>query len=437
MINGVIEMNTDMICSDEKTEDKKFEDEKFEDIKFEDKIFEVCPKEILFAFLFVPLSYIYVSALDETDYVSKILLGIFTVLFVCFVEIMFKERRRSEESYFFLACILIITIAYCFGIGKVWDEGQKSLFLHLFAIYWVVVRSNSLCEGETSHMFAWDGLMGICIMPFGNYLLGVRTIGHSLMDSKKRSAKKVAFSAFAVFVGFILFIIAMSFLRDSDENYAAMLDFIKIDIDGYVIFKIILSLLVAAFLYGMVGGMFRSTPEIFAKNGDGVKKIIAKLNKIAPAVWVGFIVLFSIFYVLFFALQGSYMIDAFAMKLPQQYTFSQYAVKGFGDMCAVMVINFILLWLTMRTSETKSRITKTSGAVLMSESLVFALIAFLKLLMYIRAYGFTPLRLQSTWLVVVLSFACVCILFSMFVGKKTARIWFIGSAATLALLTLF
>lgn len=425
-------MNTDMICADEITEDKIFEEK-----KFENKIFEVCPKEILFALLFVPMSYVYISALDESGYVSKILLGIFTLLFIGFTEIMFSERRRSTESYFFLACVLIIAIADCFGIGKVWDEAQKTLFLHLFAVYWVVVRSNSLCEGETSHMFAWDGLMGICIMPFGNFLLGIRTVGQGLMNGRKRSAKKIAFSVFAVIVGLILFIIAMSFLRDSDENYAAMLDFIKIDIDGYVIFKIIMSLFVASFLYGMVGGMFRSTPEIFAKNGDGIKKIIAKLNKIAPAVWIGFIALFSIFYIMFFALQGSYMIDAFAMKLPQQYTFSQYAVKGFGDMCAVMVINFILLWLTMRTSETKSRITKISGAVLMAESLVFALIAFLKLLMYIRAYGFTPLRLQSTWLVVVLSFACICILFSMFVGKKTARIWFLGSAATLALLTLF
>lgn len=395
-------------------------------------------KKTLFAFLFFPLSYIYVSYLDTSGYVTKILLGIFTVLFLFFVEIMCNERERHKESLFFLCCILVITIAYCFETGMVWNLSQKSLFLHLFAIYYVVVRTDSLCEGETSHMFAWDGLTGMIIMPFGNFIMGAETIGKTVSGSKKHSSKKIAVTILGIVAGLILFFAALSFLKDSDSNYAAMLDFLTFDISlGEVIFKVILSCLVGSYLFGMVGGLLAEDKSTLCNRGDKVKCFISKLSKISPIVWIGFIGLFSVFYVLFFALQGSYMIDALAMRLPEQYTFSEYAVRGFEEMCAVMVINFALLWLTMRTSETKGKSLKTSGIVLMVESLIFALIAFLKLIMYIEAYGLTPLRIQSTWLVLVLSFACCLVMVSMLTGRKTAKIWFIGSSATLALLTLF
>ena len=49
---------------------------------------------------------------------------------------------------------------------------------------------------------------------------------------------------------------------------------------------------------------------------------------------------------------------------------------------------------------------------------------------------FFLLRLRAAWLIVVLSFACVCVLISMFSGKKTAKVWFMGSAVTLSVLTL-
>ena len=126
------------------------------------------------------------------------------------------------------------------------------------------------------------------------------------------------------------------------------------------------------------------------------------------------------------------MFNAFIMKLPQEFTYSEYARQGFGDMCGVMVINFILLWLATRTSATKLTAVKVACAVLDLESMAFALIAFLKIFMYIDAYGFTPLRFQSIWAAAVLFFACICAMISMLSGKKTARIWFFVSASSLA-----
>lgn len=392
-------------------------------------------KEKIIAVLIFPLSYIYYSFWCEMDVVAKILFALFTVGFIAFAEIMYWNYKRTVESCIFLCLLIISSISFIFGIGSVWEEGTKILFTHLFAVYWVLVRSNRLAEGETSHLFVWDGIMGFMFIPFENYPLAIRTILGGL-DREKKDVKRILGTAIGVVVGIILFITAMGFLKDSDANFDALMGLFDFRFEWKYFFRIFSSIFVALYIYGLLGGCYRTDRNIIDEHTKNINSFISKLKRIPALLWIMFIVLFSIFYVLFFVIQGSYMIDAFSMILPETYTFSEYARKGFGDMCAVMVINFALVWLTMRTSDKNSRVQKISVTVIVGESLIFAVIAFLKLLMYIEAYGFTPLRLQSVWLVLVLSYACVCILTSLYSNKKTARIWFVGSASALALLTL-
>lgn len=397
--------------------------------------FETGKKEKIIAVLMYFSAYVYCSAFFETGVVSQILFGIFIGAFLVLGEVLFWEKRRSAESIIFFAAVIIIGVAGCFEIGQVWETPAKIFFLHLFAVYWVLLRSECLAEGKTSHLFLWDGINGFIVMPFKNFFLGIRTVATIFKGGKKRNIK-ILLSVLASIIGLALFIFAMILLKESDSNFAAMMGFLDINWDFQYIIRAVISLFIASYLYGLLGGCYRAKEEEIKKPGVKINETISRLNKIPGAVWLVFIGLFSVFYIIFFILQGSYMLNAFAMLLPEKFTFSQYARKGFGEMCVVMIINLILMWLASRTSEKKGRLYKIFGTVLIGESLIFALIAFLKILMYIRAYGFTPLRLQSVWLVLVLSYACVCILITIFSGKKTARIWFTGSASALAVLTL-
>ena len=162
-------------------------------------------------------------------------------------------------------------------------------------------------------------------------------------------------------------------------------------------------------------------------------KLLERIKKVPAVVWFVFILLFSVFYVLFFVLQYPYFINAFRLELPEGFNYSQYAVQGLMELLGIMIVNFLLLWLATRTSK-KSPLIKAGGTILLLETLLFAVIDFLKIYMYLRVYGFTPLRLQGIWLTTVLTFATVCMLISLLSGKKTARIWFIGSAVTLVAL---
>ena len=71
------------------------------------------------------------------------------------------------------------------------------------------------------------------------------------------------------------------------------------------------------------------------------------------------------------------------------------------------------------------------------EGALTRVIAASKLGLYIDCSGFTPLRLQSFWLVTVLAAGCVCSLVTLFSGKKSFRAWMFFGAATLCLLCLY
>jgi hypothetical protein len=64
-------------------------------------------------------------------------------------------------------------------------------------------------------------------------------------------------------------------------------------------------------------------------------------------------------------------------------------------------------------------------------------VAASKIALYIDCFGFTPLRLQSMWLVCVLFAGCVAALYSLLTGKKSFRAWMFFGAASLSLLCLY
>ena len=71
---------------------------------------------------------------------------------------------------------------------------------------------------------------------------------------------------------------------------------------------------------------------------------------------------------------------------------------------------------------------------LLAESILFAVIALSKLALYIDCFGFTPLRLQSTWLALVLLAGCAAALYSLITGRRSCRAWMIFGAVTLSAL---
>ena len=124
-------------------------------------------------------------------------------------------------------------------------------------------------------------------------------------------------------------------------------------------------------------------------------------------------------------------------RLPEGFIVSEYARRGFFELCKVMALNFLLLWMATRSADEETRGSKgfrIACIALLLESMLFSAVSISKLCLYISSFGFTPLRLQSSWLAAVLLMGCAAWMYSLLTGKKVFKYWMYFGAVTLTAL---
>ena len=372
---------------------------------------------------------------------------LFVLGFVGITEFLHWEQKRPRESWIWLGCLGIITLSILLGRDQVWDAGQRVLFLHLAAVYWLLCRSGRLAEGKSGRLLLLDGIHGFVVFPFYHFYLRIRCLWHEARSLARGRVRvrwaTVLWSLLALSFALALFAIAVSLLSRADAGFhklmGRMADWLSFDWDVIWLLQFLLSLPVGQFLFGLIAGSRREDPEILRERGRGLCAWVESLRKVPNLIWTALTGGFVLLYLAFFVLQGSYLFGAFTRTLPEGFIVSEYARQGFFELCRVMGLNFALLWLVTRMSRRpvrEDRASLTLCLILLAESMLFAVVAFSKLALYIDCFGFTPLRLQSTWLVCVLFAGCLAFGWNLLSGRKTLRIWLVFSAVSLSLLCL-
>ena len=411
--------------------------------------FSASRREMLAVPAMYVLAYLYLMNQDAGQW-----LALFTLGLVALTEVLYRGTPRIRECWVWLGCLAVIlwsvvlpkyTISFA---DAVWDRDQAMLFLHIFAVYWILCRSGRLCGGESSRLLPLDGLNGFVLFPFGHFFLRLRTLFFGIRSlspqKEKKGAAQITWSILAILAALAFFFTAVDLLGKADSGFADLtdrfLDLFRFEWDEDVVLRVFLSLPVGAYLFGLTVGAGREEPEKLRKRGNAALRLVGTLRRVPETVWCVVLALFSALYAAFFALQGSYLFGAFTRTLPEGFIVSQYAREGFFELCKVMTVNFALLWCVTRASARPVQEHKPLlilCASLLTESMVFAVIALSKLGLYIDCFGFTPLRLQSSWLVCVLFAGCVCAMVTLLTRKKTFRVWMIFGAVTLSLLHLY
>ena len=392
------------------------------------------------------LSYLYLWHTGAAKAHHEVLLLIFVLGFVALAELLHWQRPRPRESWIWLGCMAAITVGMILRREAVWSYEIEFLFLHLAAVWWLLCRSGVLLEGETGHLIFFDGVFGFLLYPFKHFILRIRTliyaIGCLFRRNKHVKSAALLWSLLALGIALPLFVLALWLLTEADAGFSRVMgrvaDWFRWDLD-IDLFEIILSLPVGAYLFGLLAGTRREKLELLRQRGQRLSAWVLRLRKVPNLAWSLLTAAFCLLYLLFFVIQGRYLFGAFTRTLPEGFIVSHYARRGFFELCWVMAVNFALLWLITRASRTPVRENRLSLAVcliLLVESLLFAVVAFSKLALYIDCFGFTPLRLQSSWLVCVLFVGCLCAGYTLLTGKKTLRPWVVFSAVTLSALCL-
>ena len=411
--------------------------------------FAASRKECVLAFLLYLLAYVYLGS-------QWWVLPLFAAGFIAAAEYRFRDVKRPRESWVWLFCVVMIVGCLTWrglhpdqydsrsAVQSVREyaipSGLAFLALHILAVYWLLCRAGRLTGGESGHLLPLDALLAFIAVPFKNFFLRIRCVIYALKPKKARTvnAGAIAGAVLAAFAALVLLVLAMTQLSAADDTFSELLGDIQRaltpDLDQVWFYRFLMSLPVGAYLFGLLAGLGRETPEAMHARGDRTLGALPKLRVVPESIWIAALGVFSAVYLVFFFVQGRYLFGAFTRTLPESFTVAQYARQGFFELCRVMAINLTLFWLVTRTGRQERKPVRWMAAALLIESMLFAVIAISKLALYIGCFGLTPLRVQSTWLVCVLLIGCGCALYTYLTGKKSMRAWMIFGAVTLAFL---
>ncbi|WP_411348402.1 DUF4153 domain-containing protein [Paenibacillus sp. WLX2291] len=120
------------------------------------------------------------------------------------------------------------------------------------------------------------------------------------------------------------------------------------------------------------------------------------MPRLDPIMLATVLVVINLVYLLFVSLQFSYLFGAGQGYLPDGSTYAEYARSGFGELVLVTGLNFVILlsalYGSVKAGVGLHRLNQFLLLILVVCSAVMLCSAFMRLLMYEQAYGYTVIR---------------------------------------------
>ncbi len=268
---------------------------------------------------------------------------------------------------------------------------------------------------------------------------GYEVIGKRLKNSKVGS--KLRMICISLLISLPLTWVVAALLSSADAGVATLLKHIgKLFTEDFfeIFWEFLIGLLVGAWMFAAMYCATNKTryPEIcdtaFEQELEK-KRIIPTLGLCASITPI------CLLYAAYVISQINYFCSAFFGKLPDTMSYAEYARRGFFELCAIAVLNLIVILVTTgcckHTEGKQPTAAKIYGCVICLFTLFIIATAIAKMVLYINAYGLTRLRLYTTWFMVLLAIVFVVILAMQFTNRlHPARILVTSFTVMFALL---
>lgn len=212
----------------------------------------------------------------------------------------------------------------------------------------------------------------------------------SLLGKKQTNEKNRAVRI-GVLVGVLLALVVVPLLVSADAALRVLLEqaFENLRL-GPTVLRILFALVVGALFYSFI---FHMAYEQQAHRTEAYPK---RFNGAGVVAAVG--ILLGI-YVIFAAFQFTYLTGL--AGLPESLTYSEYAVRGFSELCVVASINLSVFALCVTYTQADKTLRGIMLGLLAATAVLLAS-ALIRLILYIEAYGLTINRILPFWFMLFL-----------------------------------
>ena len=344
---------------------------------------------------------------------------LYIVLYVISVLAYAKLKAVKFNSESIILSILMILLAISF---TVFYNYSLSIFMQMamnfMLIYLPVTVFNKLIKSETSALILYDYINALVFIPIHN-----ATAFWICMFSKRgKSTSSTKTKYFLhIFLGLLIgtpFIIIVIFLLSSaDATFKNIFDHLfNFDISiPKNIGTLIWSLPMATYLYALIyGSSIEDNSKSF--NIDKFNKTMDNAAAIPRLSLYTVNAVICCFYILFIGIQAIYFIDILGGSLPADFTYSEYARRGFFELLAVALINIVFIAVAKIFSVKNENNKYLRIHIILNSILTLVLISvdFAKMYLYISTYGLTTLRIIPSVFMIFLSFVFAFIIIGEF-----------------------
>lgn len=270
------------------------------------------------------------------------------------------------------------------------------------------------------------------VLPFSDLPAPFRALRRDASGGKRGRLGSILIGL-ALSVPIVIIVLALLASADAvfERGLNGLFEFLGKNVAEYI-WKVVLGAIAAIPLFGMVHAL----RENKAVRKMKLRILPEKARFLDEAVAGTVMALLSAVYLAFVGVQFGYLFNAFSSILPADFTYAEYARRGFFELMGVSVINMLVLASSMlfskRAGDRAGALLKALETALVILTLLLLASAFAKMAMYMDAYGLTLLRVYVSWFMLLLAVFFVAILVKLH-APKFALTRFCG----VAFLTLF
>jgi hypothetical protein len=319
--------------------------------------------------------------------------------------------RQNAKSLTAFAIVIVGALPFV-----LFDLLPIYIFLFAFEIVasliWICFSCRTEISKEFSGFIFFDAINQAFVVPFANLGTIFGTIKSAVGTRGGGRPLLIAILGIVCALPIIVAIIALLISADDGFRQAMskVLELFNWNIIGRYLWQFTLGVPVAIYMFGHIYGnqTHRNTDKI--KN-ESAHAFVDKAHVIPSAAIYAPLIILCIIYITFFGAMADYMISGFKGDVPKDFIYSEYARRGFFELCVVAAINLFLLgiaWLLSKRQTGGHPIAlRIIGGIITGLTLLLIAAAASKMILYIDAYGLTRLRLYTMWFMLVL--ACIFI----------------------------
>ena len=349
---------------------------------------------LFLGFLFNLLFYDKVLGLSYPLYV----IAVYAVLFWLLRQ---EQPLKFDWTWLWGIPVLALSFSYLFFTNQLFAVLNFLMVPVLLVAHTVLMASRNRYQWF-SPLFLVDIVLGMIVRPLAHCLKPFPLLSKALKNRYHLGKAAVVFQVLAgLLAAVLLFIVIVPLLAAADDvfrHYVALLPNVFLGLNiGEFIFRMIIMIIVACLSFSYLWSLL-VTRTVFngVGAGQGERKALAFLN---PVAVTAFLVLIDLLYVFFIAIQFSYLFGSLQYGLPQDFTYAEYARKGFFELLAVTLINLVVLLGNMNfvkaSGSRADKAVKLLNTVLVIGTMLMLLSAHFRMSLYEEAYGLTYLRVLT------------------------------------------